>query len=71
MIKVQSMRNTDSDLNTYKVLLFSDTKDEVESTPLEDIMGLPENANIEFGSIIYTANLDVALMASDGNWVWN
>ena len=68
MIKVTSMTNTDSNLNSYKVTLFADTKDEV--TEEAEIIGLPEGATIEMGSCVVTADAEVAFRKSDSTWNW-
>lgn len=62
------MSNTDSNENSYKVTLFADTKDEV--TESAEIVGLPEDATIEMGSCVVTADADVAFMKSTGEWNW-
>ena len=70
MIKVVECNNTDTDIHTYKITAFSDTKAEVEDTALADYIGLPKGATIEMGSLLMTADGDVAFMKSDGNWNW-
>lgn len=71
MIKVIECTNTDRDFHTYKIVAFSDTKDEVATTPIADYIGMPKNANIEMGSLLITADCDVAFMKSDGTWNWS
>lgn len=68
MIRVQSIENTDADINSYKVSLFADTKEEV--VPDATIVGLPVNAEIEMGSSVITASGEMAFMKSDGAWNW-
>lgn len=68
MIKCMSMENTDSNENSYKVKLFADTKDEVVEGA--EIVGLPQDATIEMGSTVVTADADVAFRKSDGTWNW-
>ena len=68
MIKVTSMTNTDSNVNTYKISAFADTKSEVESGGV--FVGLPANAEIEMGSSVITASGEMAFMKSDGAWNW-
>ena len=68
MIKVTKFINTDLNTNSYLVSAFADTKSEV--TPSAEIVGLPKDATIEMGSMIYTADGDVAFMKSDGTWNW-
>lgn len=70
MIKVQECINTDVNFHTYKIVAFADTKDEVDTTPLADYVGMPKNATVEMGSMLYTADVDVAFMKSDGEWNW-
>ena len=70
MIKVMEIRNTDADNRTVKVSLFSDTKDEVATTSLDDVIGFPSGMSVEFGSDLITADGDVAFMKSDGTWNW-
>lgn len=67
MIKVTAITKTES-ANKYKVSLFADTKSEVTSSA--EIVGLPENAEIEMGSTILTASAEVGFMKSDGSWSW-
>lgn len=69
MIKCQAMENTDSDQNSYRVKLFADTKEEVVDGA--EIIGFPEGATIEMGSICLTASLDIGLRKSDGTWQWS
>lgn len=68
MIKVESKINTDSDENSFKIEAFADTKEEV--VPGATFVGLPKNAKIEMGSVVRTADLDIAYMQSTGNWHW-
>ena len=62
------MENTDTNENSFKVKLFADTKDEV--TEGAEIVGFPADATIEMGSVVVTADADVAFMKSDGTWNW-
>ena len=68
MIRVQSMTNTDSDENTFKISAFADTKSEVTSSA--EFVGLPEGATIEMGSTVMTAAGELAFMKSNGTWNW-
>lgn len=68
MIRVQSLKNTDSDKNSYLISAFADTKNEVTSGA--EFIGLPEGASIEAGSTLVTADADVAFYKSDGTWNW-
>ena len=70
MIKVIECTNTDRDFHTYKIVAFADTKAEVDGTPISDYVGMPKNATIEMGSLLITADCDVAFRKSDGNWNW-
>lgn len=68
MIKVKSLSyNAD---NSVDCVLNADTKAEVDSTPLDDIVGFPEGYTIGFFSTVVTASGDVAFMKSDGTWNW-
>ena len=70
MIRVIDCTNTDRNYGTYKITAFSDTKDEVETTATDDYIGMPKGANIEMGSIMITADGDVAFYKSDDIWNW-
>ena len=69
MMKVTEMKQGVLN-NQVLVSVFSDTKDEVESTAVEDIVGMPSGKDIEPGSTVITADADLAFMKSDGNWNW-
>lgn len=68
MIKVESIENTDANVNSYKVSLFADTREEV--VPGAEIIGMPEGATIEMGSDVFTSDGQIAFMKSDGTWNW-
>lgn len=68
MIKITNIKNTDANSDSYLISAFADTKDEVVSGAV--IIGLPEDAEIEMGSSVVTADGDVAFMKSDGTWNW-
>ena len=68
MIKVQSMENSDSNDNSFKAILFADTKNEVISGT--EIIGLPIDATLEMGSCVLTADGDVGFLKSNGEWNW-
>ena len=68
-IKVTELVNTDGATNTYKVTAFADVKSDVDDGT-EPFVGLPRNATIERGSMVITADGDVAFMKSDGTWNW-
>ena len=68
MIIVQSLVNSDSDPNSYKIKAFADTKAEV--TPDAEFVGLPEGANIEPSSTVMTASGELAFRKSTGEWNW-
>ena len=70
MIKVDTITNTDNVADTYKVALFADTKAEVATTPLSEIVGFPKDGLIEMGSSVITASGEFAFMKSDGSWNW-
>lgn len=48
--------------------VYADTKEEVVPGAL--IKNLPEGYEIEEGSALYTAGLEVAIMQSNGEWKW-
>ena len=68
MIKVQEIKNTDSDSNSYLISAFADTKAEVATAT--DISGLPKGMKISIGSDVMTAAGEMAFMKSDGTWSW-
>ena len=68
MIKVQELKNTDGDPNSYKIFAFADTKEEVEQGGIFE--GLPKGAAIELGSTILTAKGELGFMQSNGTWNW-
>lgn len=55
--------------NTALCTVYADTKSEV--TANATIENLPDDVEIEEGSTLYTADLDVAVMKSDGTWKWS
>ena len=67
MIKVTDLKNTDDKLNSYLISAFADTKAEVATGTF---IGLPEDAEIEIGSDVMTADGEIAFMKSDGTWNW-
>lgn len=69
-MKVKQIQNTDADNKTVLVSIFSDTKDEVATTSTDNIIGFPKGMGIEFGSVVVTADADVAFRKSDGTWNW-
>lgn len=69
MIKVKSV-NLNPQTMTANVSLFADTKAEVETTPVDDIVGFPKNYTIEFGSSVMTSEGEMAFMKSTGTWNW-
>lgn len=48
--------------------IYADTKAEV--VPGAPIKNMPEGYEIEEGSTLYTASLEVAIMQSNGEWKW-
>lgn len=53
-----------------EVSLFSDTKAEMTDLDTSTIIGFPEGYEIDFGSTVVTASLDIGKMQSDGTWNW-
>ena len=68
MIKVQELRNTDDNSNSFMISAFADTKSEVDNGA--EFVGLPADATIEMGSTVMTASGELAFMKSDGTWNW-
>lgn len=54
--------------NEAKISAFADTKEEV--TEDATFVGLPKDVTIAPGSMILTANADVAFRRSDSTWNW-
>lgn len=71
MIKATFVEPAGDNESKVFVKLFADTKDEVETTPLDDIKGFPKGKYIEMGSSCITASLDIGFMKSDGTWQWS
>ena len=69
MIKVKSVTLNPSAMEA-DVSLFADTKAEVDTTALTDIVGFPKNYTIAFGSSIMTSEGEMAFMKSTGVWNW-
>lgn len=67
MIRCDSMKDMGD--GTFRVELFSDTKEEVTDTPT-DVVGMPDGTKIAMESTVLTANGEVAFMKSTGEWNW-
>lgn len=50
--------------------LFSDTKAEMNTVTTDEIIGFPKGYELDFGSSVTTAALDIGMMQSDGTWNW-
>lgn len=49
--------------------IFADTKAEVPATGAETVVeGL--NSKITYGSVLYTAKMEIAVLKSDDTWEW-
>lgn len=70
MVKVTKIVNVDEASKKVTAELFSDTKAEMSSTEPEDIIGFPKGYELDFGSSVVTASIDVGMMQSDGTWNW-
>ena len=64
MIKIVKIDSDTPDRRIF--VLFADTKTEVPSTGSETINGI----ELDPGSIIYTANLDIGVLKSNDEWEW-
>jgi hypothetical protein len=69
-----AVKVTDIKLNQQtmkaEVTLFADTKAEMTGLDTSDIIGFPAGYEIDFGSTVVTAPLDIGKMQSDGTWNW-
>lgn len=65
MIKVTSIKR---EQEGAIIIAFADDKTDVTSGMT--IEGLPEDTEIVYGSMIYTASGDVAFLKSNGTWNW-
>lgn len=56
---------------TGKLVLFADTKDEVESTGTATAAKIPGyKGKLEPGSIVWTASFEVAVLDTTDTWSW-
>lgn len=72
MIKINGkLEDYDGKPKTVCTSLFADTKSEVSSMVLDDIIGFPKGHTLEAGSTVMTADADIAFLQSDGTWKWS
>lgn len=69
-VKVRTIINVDEINKKVTADLFSDTKAEMGTVTTNDIIGFPKGYELDFGSSITTAALDIGMMQSDGTWNW-
>lgn len=68
-VRVSKIEYAGTNMKEAKVSLFADAKTDVTSDM--DIIGLPETVtDFTPGSVVVTADADVAFYKSDGNWNW-
>lgn len=75
MIKVRETRGVRIDESTGKKLvdasLYADTKTEVtDNIDGSDIEGMEDNADLDVGSFVMTADFQAAQLNSSHEWVW-
>ena len=72
MIKVNDkIEDFDGKPKTVYTSLFADTKSEVSSMVLDDVIGFPKGCTLEAGSTVLTASGELAFLKSDNTWQWN
>jgi len=71
MIKLDGAPEISANGKSAKVALIADTKSEVTSMQLSDIVGLPQGIeSLELGSTVMTTSMDIGIMQSTGAWNW-
>lgn len=70
MVKVTKIHNVDELNKKVTADLFSDTKAEMSTLVEDNIIGFPKGYELDFGSSVTTAAIDVGMMQSDGTWNW-
>ena len=68
MVKVTAISNMDYNNNKAVVSLMADAKSDI--TPDMEVVGLPTDFEIDFGSSVLTTAGELAFMKSDGVWNW-
>ena len=69
MVKVQDIQ-LDTQSRKATVNLFSDTRGEVSGLTKDQIIGFPQDYDIDAGSTVMTSSGELAFMKSDGQWNW-
>lgn len=70
MVKVIKIDNVDEVTKKVTAGLFADTKAEMSTVEPDGIIGFPKGYELDFGSSVTTAALDIGMMQSDGTWNW-
>ena len=69
MVRLDGTPEISSDRKSAKVSLIADTKSDVVSMQLSDIIGLPKGIeSLEFGSTAMTTSMEMGMLKSDGTW---
>ena len=69
-VKVNKIVNVDEINKKVTADLFSDTKAEMSTVTTDEIIGFPKGYELDFGSSVTSAALDIGMMQSDGTWNW-
>lgn len=69
-VKVTKINNVDELNKKVTADLFSDTKAEMNTIQVEDIIGFPKGYELDFGSSVFTSSGQLAFTKSDGSWNW-
>ena len=67
MIVVKSIKHK-ADFHTFDVTLYADTKAEVTTANVQAV--IPSGGELEAGSVVYTADMEVGVYQSTGSWKW-
>ena len=71
MIKVNDdIKDFDGKPKTVYTSLIADTKAEVASMVLDNVVGFPKGCTLEMGSTVMTTSGEMAFLKSDGTWKW-
>ena len=69
-VKVNKIVNVDEINKKVTADLFSDTKAEMSTVTTDEIIGFPKGYELDFGSSVTSAALDIGMLQSDGTWNW-
>lgn len=69
-VKVNKIVNVDEINKKVTADLFSDTKAEMSTVTTDEIKGFPKGYELDFGSSVTSAALDIGMLQSDGTWNW-